>query len=86
MPPVAAKRLGIEVNCPQEHWAGQQGPKLPSLGSEERKWLVGAPGLNVACGANRTIKSAGRPAVGVTVGWIVTPFLHDKLDRFIVHR
>jgi hypothetical protein len=38
IPPGAAKRLGIEVNCPQEHWAGQQGPKLPSHGSEERKW------------------------------------------------
>ena len=35
---VAAKRLGIEVECTQEHWADEQGRKLPIHGYEERKW------------------------------------------------
>lgn len=35
---VAAKRLGIEVECTQEHWADEQGRKLPIHGYEERRW------------------------------------------------
>jgi transposase len=35
---VAAKRLGIEVECTQEHWADEQGRKLPIHGYEQRQW------------------------------------------------
>lgn len=34
----AAKRLEIEVICTQEHWADEQGRKLPIHSYEERRW------------------------------------------------